>query len=275
MQGSETSQDEMIPWPNVWHLQSSHADTITAAFPIEPQPSFPHDHSTTTNDNHLGTSLHDSDAYAIASIPHMLGDFEELDMSPTPTNPPADQSPEKDQEESHRPDSTGPPGEFDSYCVRDSCRVINDLEAYIGSGMNDFKIIIGLIRQVLGKLSNLITMQQSSRNQRCIMLYTVILYQVLALAEVCLPNVLGETQQQQPVGLGSLPLGIGLGDYSYNAEEKTIFQIQTLLKAVRQVMDTIDNLKVLTGLGPRRSQQPEADATMGQSRIDCFLDLET
>ena len=261
--------DDMMHWPSDWHLESSASDTITAAIPAEAQ-STCNPSDTTTRGNNLDRSFPENSIY---TVPDILGQMNHLVMSPPLMNQAA-----ANDIRAHPKDSTRTTKEVDLSCVQDSCHVIAYLEAYIGSGMSDFKIILGIIRQVLDKLNIMVISQQASRNSRCLMLFLNIMYQLLALVQVCLPGLAITKRHQQPGGLENLvstSSGFGFGGFIFDGHEQALFHTQILLKEMREIMRIVVGLKILSGVGPNHGDANDIDTVMSKARVDCYVDLES
>lgn len=202
--------------------------------------------------------------------------------APEPSRPrgPSTQStsthnPNPDPNPSPAPTSQRMKNSTDSQFVIDCTQIISDLENYIVADLKSFKIVLGLVKRALEKLTLLGDMQKSSRNMRCIILLTAIMYQIVELLDVCQEMVSEETERQasatfslRPSGL-LLP-GLGLGDFGIDAEEQKAWRSQMVLKEVRQASEVLRSMKKLAGIGPNFSSQSE----QGLSREHCFVDLE-
>lgn len=86
-----------------------------------------------------------------------------------------------------------PRSEGDSQCCLECCQMISDLENYIMAELKAFKILMGIIRTALGRLAELISSQQNSRNLRCVVLFIALMYQIFELLETCLSIVEADT----------------------------------------------------------------------------------
>jgi mevalonate kinase len=162
--------------------------------------------------------------------------------------------------------------------VQDSCHVIAYVEAYIESGMSDFKIILGIIRQVLDKLTSMITIQQAPPNSRCLMLFLTILYHLLALVEVCLPGLAKAKRHGRSARLGSsgsTSSGFGYRGLIFDPEEQALFHTQTLVKEIQEIIGIIMRLKMLSGIGPSHDEVNGTDTATGKARVDCYADLQS
>ncbi|KAI1394563.1 hypothetical protein F4819DRAFT_481150 [Hypoxylon fuscum] len=167
-----------------------------------------------------------------------------------------------------------PRNEVDSQCCLEACQAISDLENYIMADLKAFKIILGIVRKALEKLTHLMSLQQSSRNLRCLMLFTTLMYQVLELLEVCLSTVAAEEERQRSRSLTGGLSSLGFGDFSIDAEEQSAFRIQTILKETQQATEVLGRLKTLTGVGPDPGSVNYSQSAQGKARGDCYVDLE-
>jgi hypothetical protein len=165
-----------------------------------------------------------------------------------------------------------PRSERDSQCCLECCQMINDLENYIMAELKAFKILLGIIRRALGKLAELISSQHNSKNLRCIMLFTTLLYQILELLETCLSTVLAETSRQQGQGLSGGSLGFGFGDFTIDAEEQSAFRTQSILKEVQHAIEVLSKLRSIS-TWPSSNPSNSDLRDMNQHSDHC-LDLE-
>ncbi|KAH8197407.1 hypothetical protein TruAng_008430 [Truncatella angustata] len=140
-----------------------------------------------------------------------------------------------------------PRGEIDSQCLLECSQMITDLETYIMTDLQAFKIIMGIVKKALEKVSQLVRLQQASSNLRCLLLFTTLMYQILELLEVCVVTVEAERQRQKDSKLGEGPSIFTFGDFSVDAEEQSAFRVQRMLKEVRQGTETINKLRSLAG----------------------------
>ncbi|KAI1823898.1 hypothetical protein F4861DRAFT_531267 [Xylaria intraflava] len=165
-----------------------------------------------------------------------------------------------------------PRSEDDSQSCIECCQMINDLENYIIAELKAFKILLAIIRRALGRLAEIINSQQNSRNLRCIMLLTTLMYQILELLEACLSTIVAETSRHQVRTFSGEPIGIGFGDFTIDAEEQSAFRIQTILKEVHHAMETLGKLRALA-TGTSSSVNGSESGDVNQHSDHC-LDLE-
>ncbi|KAI1457522.1 hypothetical protein F4805DRAFT_172408 [Annulohypoxylon moriforme] len=167
-----------------------------------------------------------------------------------------------------------PRNEVDSQCCLEACQIISDMENYIMADLKAFRIILGIVRKALEKLTHLMGLQQGSRNLRCLMLFTTLMYQVLELLEACLSTVAAEEERQRNRSLTSGLTGLGFGDFSIDAEEQSAFRTQTILKEIQQTTEVLGKLRTLAGVGPDSGSANGSQSAQGKARGDCYLDLE-
>ncbi|KAI3316475.1 hypothetical protein HD806DRAFT_445392 [Xylariaceae sp. AK1471] len=168
----------------------------------------------------------------------------------------------------HTPLSLGlrPRSERDSRCFLECCEMMSQLENYIVDELRTPKLILSILKVVLERLAQLVEMEQDSRNLRCIMVFTTLMYQVLELLEVCFTIETTEANQKRSRMLSSGAFGFGLEDM---AEELSAFRVQALVKTAIRTTDLVAKLRILADSGAT-----DASATQGICRDDCFLGLE-
>ncbi|KAI0419765.1 hypothetical protein F5X98DRAFT_58818 [Xylaria grammica] len=275
-QDGEQDQEDTMSWAADWQLEPSNTATFDLLNELDTHT------STNVNATHTETSEGppDSTGFVTATSSeesYMLSppeaDLDEILRFQLATPLPPDQLAEI-ATASGMPMSLGlrPRSEGDSQCCLECCQMINDLENYIMAELKAFKILLGIIRRALGKLGELITLQQNSRNLRCIMLFTTLMYQILELLEACRSIAVAENTRQQTRGFSGTSLGIGFGDFTMDAEEQSAFRTQTILKEVHQAMETLGKLRTLA-TGCAGAVDGSDSGGIGQ-RSDHYLDLE-
>jgi hypothetical protein len=272
---NETGRDELMPWPADWHLESTDSGgVIGAVFPDDTPPSFNDAHRPiATTEGGFGASqllagFARGDEYG--GVPGMLEGLSDIVMSPTPSNPPTEPS---IVYEAHDPEAAPKNrSALDSQCVQESCQVINYLETYVSSGITDFKIILGIVRQAMERVASLVSLQRTSGNSKCLLLFTTIICQILALIEVCLP---GRTAAKSQLGSTPFGFGIGVGEMAFDAEELALFRSQTLLKETHQVVEILGQIKTLSARAAVSRRPSSADSIhVKADKTECFEDLE-
>ncbi len=150
--------------------------------------------------------------------------------------------------------------------------MISDLESYIEAELNLFKILLGILRTALRRLSELITSQRASRNTRCILLFTTLIYQILELLEAFPSLVVDEISRQRDRALAGSHFGIRLGEFAIDTEEQSVFRTQAILKKVNQGTEVLRKLRALsTGSASSVNSSNLGDF---DSRSDQYFDLE-
>ncbi|KAI0542842.1 hypothetical protein GGR58DRAFT_449815 [Xylaria digitata] len=272
----EQDHDDTMSWATGWQLEPSNTATFDLLDELDTHASSNMNPTLTgTAEESSGSAGFETTASSEGS--YMLsppdGNLDALLMIQLATPPQPEQAIEIEKS-SVIPMSLGlrSRSEGDSQCCLECCQMISDLENYIMAELKAFKILLGIIRRALGRLAELINSQQNSRNLRCIMLFTTVMYQILELLEACLSNVVAETSRQQGRGFSAGSLGIGFGDFTIDAEEQSAFRIQTILKEVYQAMEALSKLRTLaTGaVGTQNS----SDSGNTNQRGDYCLDLE-
>jgi len=161
--------------------------------------------------------------------------------------------------------------EADSQCVVQCCHLISDLESYIIADMEAFQILLGIVRKANERLNELIDTQQSSRNTRCVMLFSTVCYQLVALLQLChktmsAPSTSRRTSLLMPGG------GLGFGGFGYNEEEESSWKAQRALKEIQQGCETVKRIKLLVGV---EAENITAASIIGAvTRENCFTDIE-
>ncbi|KAF3058431.1 hypothetical protein GL218_05724 [Daldinia childiae] len=269
----DQTQNENMEWsiPTEWDIQPS--DTITMASPDDSSNMQAAQHSntgTSSNSESITTYTNDTEI-SMSSIDANLEDF----LAPYPTMAPPIEHASEIETTPQLQVSLGlrPRSEVDSQCCLECCHIISELENYIMEDLKVFKIIIGIVRTATLKLTQLMRLQQGSRNLRCLMLFTTLMYQILELLEVCLCAVAADKDKQRS---RILPGGSGFGfeGFSIDAEEQLAFRTQTLLKEVRQATEALGSLKTLATVGPSSETGGGPDSAQGKARGDCQVDLE-
>ncbi|KAK5636075.1 hypothetical protein RRF57_011787 [Xylaria bambusicola] len=159
--------------------------------------------------------------------------------------------------------------EGDSQCCLECCQMISDLENYIEAELKAFRILLGIVRRALGRLSELITSQMAPRNARCILLFTTLIYQILELLEAFPSLIREEVNRQRDRNLAGSYTGVGLGDFAMDAEEQSAFRIQSTLKEVHHATEVLGKLRALS-----TGSTGSANSGDSGSRNHSYLDLE-
>lgn len=265
----DQTQNDNMEWSiSDWDIQPS--GTITMTSPDDIQVAQHGNARTASNSESITISTNDTEI----TIPSIDANLEDL-LAPFPTMAPPIEHAKETEITPRLQVSLGlrPRSEVDSQCCLECCQIISDLENYIMADLKVFKIIIGIVRNATSKLIQLMRLQQGSRNLRCLMLFTTVMYQILELLEVCLCAVAADKDKPRSrVLLGGT--GFGFEGFSIDVEEQSAFRTQTLLKEVRQATEALGSLKTLATVGPSSETEGGPDSTQGKARGDCQVDLE-
>lgn len=271
--------DDSMTWVSEWQVdppekvttdKSEAASTIQVATHNSARSVLPDPASTTVFSDCEGE-------YDFSQIEPSFEDFLKAISPRVTSTPPAQPVQQPAQAEPHEM-SLGlrPRRQMDSQCCLDCCQIIMDLENYIMAELKASKIILGIVRRALERVSSLVAMQQGSRNLRCLMLFTTLLYQIHELLELCRATVDAEETQQRERGLAGAASGLGFGDYTIDAEEQSALRKQSLLRVIRQAAEVVGRLRVLAGVGPGENlpSLEGSESVGGKARQECYNDLE-
>ncbi|KAI1778798.1 hypothetical protein F4818DRAFT_402493 [Hypoxylon cercidicola] len=198
---------------------------------------------------------------------------------PTPnscpvTTPPQAKRPRRDPELDPEPPEQNF-AKLDSRCVLACAHILATLENYLLSELKALDLILEAIRKATIELKKLVQLQQQSRCDRCIILFTAIMFQVIELLEVG-SRPLPESEEDFPGGFAAgmqthfVP-ALGFGAFSPTAEEQRAWRSQLVRREYRHVSEILSSVTVLARLGPRgASLAPE----MVEQRTKCLMNLE-
>ncbi|KAI0401582.1 hypothetical protein F4802DRAFT_422397 [Xylaria palmicola] len=265
--------NDTMSWVTDWRLDGPGTATLDLLEELDTTSNMNSVHTSTGEDSGSSgfmTNGSGDEAYIISSPDANLINLPMFQLAtPVATGPGTDlpQSPRMPMTLGLRPRNEG-----DSQCCLECCQMINDLENYIMAELKAFKILLGIIRRALERLGALIDLQQDSRNLRCVMLFTTLMYQILELLEVCLSIVTAETTRQRSRSLAGVSFGIGFGDITMDAEEQSAFRMQTILREVQQAAEVLVKLRALATGGSDRNASGAQQGVVAQG--DHYLDLE-
>ncbi|KAI0382177.1 hypothetical protein F5Y04DRAFT_50310 [Hypomontagnella monticulosa] len=166
-----------------------------------------------------------------------------------------------------------PRTEVDSQCCLECCQIINDLETYIMADLKVFKIILGIVQNATSKLAQLIRLQRGSRNLRCMMLFTTLMYQILELLEVGLCAIAADKDKPRTRILAG-GTAFEYEGVSVDVEEQSVLRKQTLLKEVKQATEVLGMLTILATAGPNSEPGIGPVSAQGKAGGECQIDLE-
>lgn len=203
----------------------------------------------------------------------------------TTTTPPRAKRPRLDPPEQPQPHPEPEPPEqnfakLDSKCVLACAHILATLENYLLSELRALDLILEAIRRATTELQKLVRLQQQSRCDRCIVLFTAVMFQVIALLEAGskpLPNSNpdGDGDEDEDGLLAGMHThfvpALGFGAFSPTAEEQRSWRAQLVRREYRHVSEILSSVTVLARLGPRgASLAPE----MVEQRTKCLMNLE-
>lgn len=164
--------------------------------------------------------------------------------------------------------------EIDSHCVFACTEIINDLERYVLTELKALDLCLSVVRQTVEYLRRLVDTQQTSRNVRCMALFSVIAYQIIELLEIGCAAFLSESEGgpekvvPQPFRTGSAS-GLGLGAFRMGVREQRAWRTDIALKDVKQSSQLLQDIIALARLGPPRNHQGSPE-----ERVSCYSDLQ-
>lgn len=201
------------------------------------------------------------------------------------------------------PESEAVPGrtkidnsKLDGQCVKECCEMITDLEEYLVSQLSAFKIVLGVVRQTSMRIAYMIELQKASRNPRCVLLLSTLMYQIGELLEICHAAMEAERESQslgpstasQRLGFGlgmGMPAGLLLSPLAMDSDEEYMSRTRALLKEVHQILDILGKLRKMAWIGQDTDVELERDpsgegssAAVSQSqklRAGCFHHLDS
>jgi hypothetical protein len=144
---------------------------------------------------------------------------------------------------------------LDSRCVLICVHILATLENYLLSELKALDLILEAIRKATAELKKLVQLQEQSRSDRCIILFTAIMFQVTALLEAGakpLPGSEGDALEGFHSGFQtSLVPALGFGAFSLSREHQRELQSQIVLREYRHVGEVLSSVMLLARRGPR------------------------
>jgi hypothetical protein len=157
--------------------------------------------------------------------------------------------------------------EIDSQCCIECCQTITELESLIMSGLRAFRIVLEIVRGVFERLARMIELQKGSRNMKCIMMITSVLYQVLEVFEICLSAATMEHDRPRDRSLVSGGLfALGLDGFSTDLEEQSELRGRLIMREIKRAAEVLQNLRDLAGGG--------LVSASNTGRGDSYFDIE-
>lgn len=167
-----------------------------------------------------------------------------------------------------------PKRNINSHCVLRCTHIISNLEDYILAELKALDLTLGVVRQTVEKLNQLVDIQQESRSFRCMALFSVIMYQIIELLEVGCAEFLAEGENS---GLddwadrlrGNSTSSLGFGAFRMNEREQRLWRIDILVKELQQSWDILQRIINIARLGPHEDCQGTSE-----DRVACYRELE-
>lgn len=163
---------------------------------------------------------------------------------------------------------------LDSRCVLACTRILMTLENYLLSDLRALDLILATVGKAVDDVKKLVDLQQRSRCERCITLFTAVMLQVVALLEAGFNTASQELDNFDDI-LAEPQLGLGstlcLGAFLPNSEEQRTWRSRIVTKEVQHVREVLSSIMVLARLGP---QGVSADPSATDARVGCLGNIE-
>lgn len=179
--------------------------------------------------------------------------------------------------------SSAPPSipspRLDSQSVLACTQIISNLENYILADLKPLDLILGIIKQTVGSLTDLVHLQQATHNFRCISLFSVVMYQIIELFEAGCGPFLHEGREDDsrrlpaPTNLAipqcSIGSGLGFGAFEVQAEEQRSWRAHIVVKELRQCVELLRKVVALA-----RSKAVEMAPSLVDSVPGCYQNVD-
>jgi hypothetical protein len=163
-----------------------------------------------------------------------------------------------------------------SQCVIVCSQMIVSLEKYLIDELKVLDLILGIVKNAIGRLAPLVNGQIGPRNSKCLALFSTILYQVIELLEAGCANFLAEgVDDRLPNSPSDLLSGslhdLGFGAFSTTSGDQRRFHSQIVLEELRPLTEIMRKVIMLSNAG-FNGCDPRGGT--GQVRIRSHRDLE-
>ncbi|KAI0390346.1 hypothetical protein F5Y17DRAFT_461883 [Xylariaceae sp. FL0594] len=165
--------------------------------------------------------------------------------------------------------------ETDSHCCQDCCQLITEVENFINLELKDAKIIIGILKQVIEKVSHLITLQQGASDLRYLMLFMTLLYQMVELLNVGIAAMAAEETRQRTRSITGGSINLGFGGFSLGADNYCLSIKQEFKKGIRRALTIDAALRAMVDPTPATSATTGAHSAQSKALSNCFLDIQS
>jgi hypothetical protein len=171
-----------------------------------------------------------------------------------------------------------------SSCVLAAAELISSLEKYIGARIAVVDILLGVARSVMGRMQQLVRLQQDRQEYRCLALFSVIMSQLIEMLETGCTSIVNEASDPR-TGLLAQPLhappscdlsDLGSVDLAFaplgiDAEERRAWRTQQLVKELNHASELVMVIKNLAAI--MKSSQG-LDPSIMVEQGGCFAELE-
>lgn len=141
---------------------------------------------------------------------------------------------------------------LDSECVMVCTHIIAVLENYLLCEPKTLYLVLEPTRKATAELKNLAQMQQESRCDRCISLFTVILSQMIDLLEAG-ARPPSESEAGLPAGrfLSGMQSNLGFSAFSFTADQQRGWQSRIVRKEYHNVAEVVSTVMQMARFGQR------------------------
>ncbi|KAJ4357170.1 uncharacterized protein N0V89_001745 [Didymosphaeria variabile] len=164
---------------------------------------------------------------------------------------------------------------LDSRCVLACTQILVTLENYLFSELRALDLILATVSKAVDDLKKLVELQQQSRCDRCIILFTTVMLQVIALLEAGSNSATDhELDAVDDIIYGTQPRpgpSLHFGAFLPTSEEQRSWRSRIITREYRHVGEILSGVMVLARLGPRGSS---TDPTAVDSRLKCLGNIE-
>jgi hypothetical protein len=171
-----------------------------------------------------------------------------------------------------------------SSCVLAAAELISSLEKYIGARIEVVDIILGVTQSVMGRVQQLIRLQQDCQEYRCLALFSVIMSQLIEMLEAGCKSIANEASDPR-TGLLAQPLdppascdlsdlgsvGLAFAPLGIDAEERRAWRTQRLVKELNHASEL---LMVIKNLAAIMKSSQGLDPSIMAEQGGCFAELE-
>lgn len=156
----------------------------------------------------------------------------------------------------------------DSQCVLECSQIIGTMENYILTELKALDLCLTIVRQATEALERLVDTQQTSRNFRCMALFSVVIYQIIEVLGFGCTHFLSEAECDKANKSLNAP-SFGMGHFGIEARGQTRWRADLLQKEIQGTLHILQRIVGLARLGPRQACQSTPD-----DRAGCYRELQ-